>query len=142
MENYIWTASFTLYTLFLSAIEQGYWYTFISVAALSVFADLGFSNIILQFSAHEFAFLSFKDNKKIFGDNEHLDKLATFFNFSLKWMIKIVIIVFPLIIIIGYYFINAKGFSGESPHLWPNSMVNILCCFCFYFYEFNCSFIF
>lgn len=104
---------------FLSAIEQGYWYTFISVAALSVFADLGFSNIILQFSAHEFAFLSFKDNKKIFGDNEHLDKLATFFNFSLKWMIKIVIIVFPLIIIIGYYFINAKGFSGESPHLWP-----------------------
>ena len=59
---------------FLSAIDQGYWYTFISVAALSVLADLGFSNIILQFSAHEFAFLSFQDNNLINGDSEHLNK--------------------------------------------------------------------
>ena len=47
--------------LYLTQEEQGYWYTFSSVAALSVFADLGFSNIILQFAAHEFAFLKFKD---------------------------------------------------------------------------------
>ena len=39
---------------FLSAMEQGYWYTFISVAALSVLADLGFSNIILQFCSNKY----------------------------------------------------------------------------------------
>lgn len=103
---------------FLSAIEQGYWYTFISVAALSVLADLGFSNIILQFSAHEFAFLSFQDNNLINGDSEHLNKLAAFFKFSIKWLFKIVSVVFPLIIIGGYYFISSKGSLDESPYLW------------------------
>ena len=103
---------------FLSAIEQGYWYTFISVAALSVLADLGFSNIILQFSAHEFAFLSFQDNSLINGDSEHLNKLATFFKFSIKWLFKIVSIVFPVIIIGGYYFISSRGSSAGSPYLW------------------------
>lgn len=103
---------------FLNAIEQGYWYTFISVAALSVLADLGFSNIILQFSAHEFAFLSFKEDKSIYGNLEHLKKLAAFFRFSIKWLFKIVSIVFPLIIIGGYYFISSKEISEESPYLW------------------------
>lgn len=103
---------------FLSAIDQGYWYTFISVAALSVLADLGFSNIILQFSAHEFAFLSFQDNNLINGDSEHLNKLAAFFKFSIQWLFKIVSVVFPLIIIGGYYFISSKGSSDASPYLW------------------------
>ena len=48
--------------LYLTQEEQGYWYTFSSVAALAVFADLGFSHIILQFSAYEFAFLKFNNN--------------------------------------------------------------------------------
>ena len=108
---------------FLSAMEQGYWYTFISVAALSVLADLGFSNIILQFSAHEFAFLSFRENNLIEGDSEHLDKLAAFFKFSIKWLFKVVIIVFPLIIIGGYYFISSKGSLDESPYLWQLSWI-------------------
>lgn len=51
--------------LFLTQEEQGYWYTFTSLAALVIFADLGFSNIILQFAAHEFAFLRFKNDGKI-----------------------------------------------------------------------------
>lgn len=95
--------------LFLTQEEQGYWYTFTSLAALAIFADLGFSTIILQFAAHEFAFLKFKDNGEIEGDYIHLRKLADFFRFSLKWLIIIVSIVFPLIILYGFYFINLKG---------------------------------
>jgi hypothetical protein len=68
--------------LYLTQIEQGYWYTFTSVAALAVFADLGFSNIILQFAAHEFAFLKFNSDETISGDEIHLRKLADFFRFS------------------------------------------------------------
>jgi hypothetical protein len=33
-----------LIPLFLSPEQQGYWYIFGSISALSVFADLGFSN--------------------------------------------------------------------------------------------------
>lgn len=95
--------------LFLTQEEQGYWYTFTSLAALAIFADLGFSTIILQFAAHEFAFLKFKNNGEIEGDYIHLRKLADFFRFSLKWLAIIITIVFPLIIIYGFYFINLKG---------------------------------
>ncbi len=95
--------------LYLTQEEQGYWYTFSSVAALSVFADLGFSNIILQFAAHEFAFLKFKEDGTIYGDKVHLHKLADFFRFSVKWLCKVTLIVFPIIVIAGYFFINQKN---------------------------------
>lgn len=94
--------------LYLTQTEQGYWYTFISVAALAVFADLGFSNIILQFAAHEFAFLNFNNDGTIDGDEVHLRKLADFFRFSVKWLCKVTLIVFPIIVIAGYFFINQK----------------------------------
>ncbi len=94
--------------IFLSPIEQGYWYTFISVAALSIFADLGFTTIILQFSAHEFAYLRFDDNRILLGPEEHLLKLSSFFRFTISWLKKIVSIVFPLIMVGGYYFLATK----------------------------------
>ena len=37
--------------LFLTPEHQGFWFTFISVSALSIFAELGFNNIIMQFSS-------------------------------------------------------------------------------------------
>ncbi len=107
--NYAWRLisgplMMLLIPLYLSAEQQGYWYLFGSISALSVFADLGFSNIILQFSAHEFAFLSFNDNKELEGDSEHLNKLASFFNFSLKWLSSICAFVFPIIYVVGIAF--------------------------------------
>ena len=93
---------------FLTPETQGFWYTFISLAALSTLADLGFSNIVLQFSAHEFAFLHFKPNMTIEGNPEHFFKLADFFHFSIKWLLKVVLVVFPLIIVGGYFFISSK----------------------------------
>ena len=93
---------------FLTALEQGYWYTFTGIAALSIFADLGFTMIVLQFAAHEFAYLRFGDNHELLGDEEHLWKLASFFRFVINWLGRIVSIVFPLIMIGGYYFLAAK----------------------------------
>lgn len=98
--------------LYLTQEEQGYWYTFSSVAALAVFADLGFSHIILQFSAYEFAFLKFNNNTIACGDEIHLRKLADFFRFSVKYMFRMIGIVFPIIIFGGFYFINQNQSSS------------------------------
>ena len=96
-----------LIPLFLTETQQGYWFLFGSLSALSIFADLGFSNIILQFSAHEFAFLSFSEDGILVGDSEHLNKLSTFFKFTLKWIATIGIVVFPIIYSIGIvYFVR------------------------------------
>lgn len=100
---------------FLTSEEQGYWYTFTGLAALAVFADLGFSTIVLQFSAHEFAFCRFNDSGKvIIGDNEHLWKLASFFRFTIFWLCKIGVIVFPFIVIGGFLFLEGQ----ESNATW------------------------
>ena len=84
--------------LFLTNQLQGYYYAFSSVSALSILAELGFSNIVLQFAAHEFAFLSFKDKQLSFEDPSkeiHLKKLASLFRFSVKWILVIIGIAFP-----------------------------------------------
>lgn len=94
--------------LFLSAEIQGYWYTFISISALAIFADLGFANIVLQFSAHEFAFLRFNEKGEVEGDAEHINKLASFFVFSLKWVMAMILIAFPLILSAGIFIFSEK----------------------------------
>jgi len=93
-----------LIPLFLSPEQQGYWFLFGSLAALSIFADLGFSNIILQFSAHEYAFLRFSDKGLLEGEEINLKKLGSFFRFTIKWISTICIVVFPIIYIIGISF--------------------------------------
>lgn len=103
--------------LFLSPQIQGFWFSFISIGSLSVFADLGFTNLILQFTAHEFAVLSF-DGKRIITGNEEvtarIHKLASLFSFSLKWTGIISVIVFPLIFFIGVQFFD----DSTSKVIW------------------------
>lgn len=105
--------------MYLTSTEQGYWYTFTSIAALSVFADLGFSTIVLQFAAHEFAYCKFDDKKELRGDSYHIWKLASFFRFTVKWLTRVISIVFPIIIIGGYLFLQQKqeGISWQLPWL-------------------------
>lgn len=93
---------------FLTPMEQGYWYTFTGLAALSIFADLGFTGIVLQFAAHEFAYLKFEGNRRLTGDADHLWRLASFFRFTVRWLMKVVLIVFPVIMVGGYFFIAGK----------------------------------
>lgn len=102
-----------LIPLFLTPETQGYWFTFISLSALSVLADMGFSTILLQFSAHEFAHLNFSNNKEIVGTKKHMERLATLWKFSLKRLTVISLIFFPVILIAGYYFLKSKNNSVE-----------------------------
>lgn len=105
--------------LYLTPLEQGYWYTFTGLAALAVFADLGFSTIILQFVAHEFTFLRFDDKRMLTGDEDHLWRLASFFRFSFYWLLKVIGIIFPLIIIGGYFFLINK----EDQLIWQGAWI-------------------
>lgn len=103
---------------FLSEKQQGYWYLFGSLSALSVFADLGFSNIILQFAAHEFAFLSKSRNGILEGHEQHLRRLGSFFKFTLRWLATISAVVFPIIYIVGVVFLNRDQVLAEYVLPW------------------------
>ncbi|MCM1321747.1 MAG: hypothetical protein NC041_09700 [Bacteroides sp.] len=95
--------SLLLIPLYLSPEQQGYWYLFGSIATMSTFADLGFSNIILQFSAHGFAFLSIKE-KLLAGEEKYIQQLGSFFRFVVKWLSLMCLLVYPLIFLVGIFF--------------------------------------
>lgn len=97
-----------LIPLFLNPVTQGFWYTFISLAALTVFADLGFTTIVSQFSAHEFAYLKFDTDGLLIGSEDHLNRLSSLFRFVIKWSALVSIIAFPLILAVGIIMFSAK----------------------------------
>ncbi|MEO8236793.1 MAG: hypothetical protein ABI576_01695 [Flavobacterium sp.] len=102
-----------LIPIYLSPTQQGYWYLFGSISALSTLADLGFSNIILQYSAHEFAHLKFNSDGVLDGEDIHLKKIGSFFRFTLKWTASICAIVFPVIYCVGIWFFNRDNVLSE-----------------------------
>lgn len=96
--------------LFLTSEDQGFWYTFTGLSALSIFADLGFTAIILQFSAHEYAFLKIEDGRLV-GDEHHLARISSLFKFVLRWSSIMILVVFPIIAIIGIFMFIDKSES-------------------------------
>lgn len=107
-----------LIPIYLSSTQQGYWYLFGSISALSTLADLGFSNIILQYSAHEFAHLRFNKGKVLEGDDIHLKKIGSFFRFTLKWTGAICAIIFPVIYCVGIWFFNRDNVLSQYLLPW------------------------
>jgi len=105
--------SMILIPLLLTKQMQGYWYSFMSISALAMLADLGFTTIVLQFSAHEFAHLSFNERLEFLGDKIHFDRIASLFRFITKWGNYTVILSFPVIFIIGYYVLNSEKTSFQ-----------------------------
>ena len=113
-----------LIPFYLSPAEQGFWYTFISIAALSVFADFGGATIVLQFAAHEFSRLEFLADGRVAGDEQALWRLASFFRFSLVWLLRVVAVVFPLILAGDYYFLSLRevDFAWQMPWFYCNRL--------------------
>jgi len=71
-------------TLIFSPQEQGYYYTFGSILALQIIFEMGLSFIILQFTGHEFATLSWSKENQLQGPP---DKIAEFNLFLAKCFI-------------------------------------------------------
>lgn len=107
-----------LIPLYLSMEEQGCWYTFTSLAALSVFADLGFGAIVLQFVAHEFTRLRFMESGFIGGSEEQVRRLASFFRFAVRWGVRAVMVAFPLISVGGYFFLFRQLHDSALEWQW------------------------
>jgi O-antigen/teichoic acid export membrane protein len=90
---------------YLTADDQGLWYTFLSLGALSTFAELGFTSIITQFISHEFAFLAEKKGL-LTGSQTKLDKIISLIRFSIKFYSAIIPIAILILILVGYYYFD------------------------------------
>src|SRR6202042_1013858 len=63
------TGTVLLIVRFLSPVEQGYYYTLLSLVALQAVFELGFSFVIQQLAAHECVYLRFRPDGSVDGDS-------------------------------------------------------------------------
>lgn len=98
-----------LVPLYLSPVTQGYWFSIISLGALGVFADLGFTTIITQFTAHEIAFLKIESSGEITGADDRIERVSALFSFCILQVKRVCVFVFPVILVINYLILSHKS---------------------------------
>ncbi len=99
-----------LIPVFLTEEVQGYWFTFGSIAALTNLADMGFTTIVVQFAAHECAFLKFDPKRKtIDGDIQNCYRLSSLFRCLLRWTSFVTAIAAIVIFVVGIFLFSSKS---------------------------------
>ena len=79
------TGTVLLIVRFLSPVEQGYYYTLLSLVALQTVFELGFSFVILQMAAHECAHLTLHADGRVEGDPVAHARLASILQKTVRW---------------------------------------------------------
>lgn len=95
---------------FLNIEEQGLWYTFISLSALSGLAEMGFTTIISQFVSHEHANLKNK-NGYLRGKRKSLDKAFGLVRYAVRVYCYIVPLAIFILTVVGWYFFKDQSFT-------------------------------
>ena len=94
--------------LYLSKEQQGYYYTFASLLALQIFFELGFSQVIVQFVAHELARAG-SAGKDPVEKERHVDRLASIVQLMQRWYRVAALAYFAVLGTAGGLFLTARG---------------------------------
>jgi len=79
------TVTVLLIVRFLSPVEQGYYYTLLSLVALQMVFELGFSFVVQQLAAHESVHLVLREDGSVSGDPTAHARLASALQLSVRW---------------------------------------------------------
>jgi hypothetical protein len=105
----------------LSPAEQGYFYTFASLLALQVFVELGMTNVILQFAAHERARLTTDALGLLSGDPKAKSRLASLLRLAIRWYGVGAASLAAGLTVFGFLFFRKLGATG--PVTWEEPWV-------------------
>jgi O-antigen/teichoic acid export membrane protein len=70
---------------FLSPVEQGYYYTLLSLVSLQLVFELGFSFVVQQLAAHECVHLELRGDGTVSGDRTAHARLASALQLTMRW---------------------------------------------------------
>lgn len=107
----------TLVIRFLSPVEQGYYYTLLSLVALQIVFELGFSFVILQLAAHEAATLTISPDGRIDGDPIVKARLASVLRLTVRWYAHTALAFAILLLPSGILFFALKS-HGPAHVVW------------------------
>lgn len=96
-------------SIFLTGIEQGFYFTFGSILALQVFFELGLTGIMTQYVAHEASHLNLTECLCYEGEHHYVSRLASLVHFCAKWYAVVAIAAFVILMIVGFVFFARYG---------------------------------
>jgi len=102
---------------FLTPVEQGYYYTLLSLVSLQVVFELGFSFVILQMAAHECAHLTLHADGRIEGDPVAHARLASILQKTFRWYLLAAVILCVSLLPVGAYFFSRHA-RAAAPVAW------------------------
>jgi hypothetical protein len=113
------TGTVLLIVHFLSKIEQGYYYTLLSLVNLQIVFELGFSFIILQLAAHEAVHLKFNPGGRVEGDPVSRARLVAVLHKTLRWYCLAGIVMGITLLPAGMLFFHRTARGTGEVWLWP-----------------------
>jgi hypothetical protein len=102
----------------LSPVEQGYYYTLLSLVSLQLVFELGFSFVIQQMAAHECAHLELHPGGRVEGDPVAHARLASTLQLSLRWYTVAAVAMCILLAPLGLVFFSRQGASAGHHVAW------------------------
>ena len=101
-------------TQFLSPELQGYYYTYYSLIALSIFVEMGLNFAIVQFASHEMAKLLWTPEGTLSGSPEAKRRLQSLMHFALTWFGVAALLMVAVLSPVGILFLVTTSPEGAS----------------------------
>jgi hypothetical protein len=95
----------------LTAAEQGYYFSFLSLVGLQSFVELGLSLVLVNFAAHQWAHIRISEDGRLGGDAAAVSRLASLGRFALRWYGAAGVILSLGLAVVGTTFLA----TGEAP---------------------------
>ncbi len=125
----------------LSPVEQGYYYTLLSLVSLQVVFELGFSFVIQQLAAHECVHLELGADGSVSGDAQAHARLASALQLSVRWYTVAAAVMAMILAPMGLVFFSRFAAHGGAQVAWQGPWIaavlaNSASLWCMPFYSF------
>jgi O-antigen/teichoic acid export membrane protein len=126
---------------FLNPVEQGYYYTLLSLVSLQIVFEMGFSFVIQQLAAHECVHLEIMPNGSVRGDPVAHARLASALQLSLRWYTLAAAAMGLILAPLGMVFFASHAAAGGANVAWRGpwisaAMASAASLWCMPFYSF------
>jgi hypothetical protein len=112
------TGTVLLIVRFLSPVEQGYYYTLLSLVALQMVFEMGFSFVIQQLAAHECVHLKLQADGVVAGDRVAHARLASALQLSVRWYSVAAAAMGLILTPLGMLFFSRHAAAGAATVAW------------------------
>lgn len=108
----------------LSALQQGYYFTFASLLGIQVFFELGLGQVVVQIVSHEMAFLNWDDNGELLEKELHLDRVRSIIKLLRRWYALAAVLFATVAILAGS--VLFKSSASLPLQLWAGPWITLV----------------